>query len=83
MDKIDQLITKINDADAIVVGGGSGMSNAAGMDFYYSASPLFLKYMQYYHDKYHFDGVFKGYYTQKDNIIPSLMKKGWTFSRRC
>ena len=47
MDKIDKLIEQINTADAIVVGGGSGMSTAAGMDFWYKARPLFLKHLQY------------------------------------
>lgn len=43
------------------------MSNAAGMDFWYEASPLFLKHMQYYYDKYHFAGIFKGFYTRFDS----------------
>lgn len=51
-------------ADAIIVGAGSGMSNAAGMDFWYSASPLFIKHMKYFYDKYHFEGIFNGFYTQ-------------------
>ena len=51
-------------ADAIIVGAGSGMSNAAGMDFWYSASPLFIKRMKYFYDKYHFEGIFNGFYTQ-------------------
>lgn len=63
MDKIDILLEKVRQADAIVVGGGSGMSNAAGMDFWYEASPLFIKYMKPFYDKYHFEGIFKGYYT--------------------
>lgn len=67
MNKINQLIKQVKEADAIVVGGGSGMSNAAGMDFWYSASPLFLKHMKYYYDKYHFQGIFKRYYTQFDS----------------
>ncbi|WP_308556985.1 Sir2 silent information regulator family NAD-dependent deacetylase [uncultured Lactobacillus sp.] len=67
MNKIDELIKQVKLADAIVVGGGSGMSNAAGMNFWYEASPLFLKYMQYYHDKYHFAGLFNGYYTKFDS----------------
>ena len=67
MNKVDQLIKQVKEANAIVVGGGSGMSNAAGMDFWYSASPLFLKHMQYYYDKYHFQGIFKGFYTQFDS----------------
>ena len=43
MNKIDELVNHVKKADAIIVGAGSGMSNAAGMDFWYSASPLFIK----------------------------------------
>ncbi|RVU73646.1 Sir2 silent information regulator family NAD-dependent deacetylase [Lactobacillus xujianguonis] len=64
MNKIDELVEQVHQADAILIGAGSGMSNAAGMDFWYSASPLFIKNMKYYHDKYHFDGVFNGFYTR-------------------
>ena len=46
MDKINELIAQVNEADAIIIGAGSGMSNAAGMDFWYTASPLFMKYMK-------------------------------------
>ncbi len=67
MDKIDTLLEKVRQADAIVVGGGSGMSNAAGMDFWYEASPLFMKYMKSFYNKYHFEGIFKGYYTRFDS----------------
>lgn len=67
LDKIDQLIKQVNAADAILVGGGSGMSNAAGMDFWYTDSPLFMKYMKHFHDKYHFNGIFNGYYTKFDS----------------
>lgn len=67
MNQIDELIKKINEADVIVVGGGSGMSNATGLDFWYKASPLFMKYMKYYYDKYHFEGLFNGYYTPFDS----------------
>ena len=31
MNKINELIKQVQAADAIIVGGGSGMSNAAGM----------------------------------------------------
>lgn len=65
--EISQLIQRVNDADAILIGGGSGMSNAAAMNFWYEASPLFLKHMQYFYDKYHFEGVFNGYYSQFDS----------------
>lgn len=74
MDKIDKLIEQINNADAIVVGGGSGMSNAAGMDFWYKASPLFLKHLQYFYDKYHFEGAFQGFYNHFDS-----QEERWAF----
>ena len=34
MNKIDELIKQIKAADAILVGGGIGISDAAGMDFW-------------------------------------------------
>lgn len=64
MNKIDELVNHVKKADAIIVGAGSGMSNAAGMNFWYSASPLFIKHMKYFYDKYHFEGIFNGFYTQ-------------------
>ncbi|NRN84418.1 Sir2 silent information regulator family NAD-dependent deacetylase [Lactobacillus helveticus] len=67
MNKIDELIKHVKEADAIIVGAGSGMSNAAGMDFWYSASPLFMKHMKYFYDKYHFEGIFNGFYTRFDS----------------
>lgn len=67
MDKITELNKHIQAADAILVGGGSGMSNAAGMDFWYKASPLFLKYFKPFYDKYHFEGAFQGYYQRFDS----------------
>lgn len=33
MNDLENVVTHINDADAILIGAGSGMSNAAGMDF--------------------------------------------------
>lgn len=64
MNKIDELVNHVKKADAIIVGAGSGMSNAAGMAFWYSASPLLIKHMKYFYDKYHFEGIFNGFYTQ-------------------
>lgn len=62
MNQVKTIVDKIKAADAIVIGAGSGMSNAAGMDFWYEASPLFMKYMKDFYDKYHFQGIFKGFY---------------------
>ncbi|MDE7050302.1 MAG: Sir2 silent information regulator family NAD-dependent deacetylase [Lactobacillus sp.] len=67
MNKTDELVAQVKKADAIIVGAGSGMSNAAGMNFWYSASPLFMKHMKYFHDKYHFNGIFNGFYNKFDS----------------
>ena len=67
MTKVEELVQHVNDADAIVVGAGSGMSNAAGMNFWYEASPLFMKHVKYYYDKYHFQGLFNGFYNHFDS----------------
>lgn len=64
MNDLETVVTHINDADAIIIGAGSGMSNAAGMDFWYEASPLFMKYMSDFYQKYHFEGIFKGFYNR-------------------
>lgn len=67
MDKLAQLAHQLKQADAIIIGAGSGMSNAAGMDFWYEASPLFMKTMKDYYNKYHFRGIFKGFYNRFDS----------------
>ncbi|GEO73710.1 hypothetical protein FD30_GL001441 [Levilactobacillus namurensis DSM 19117] len=65
--RVKEFVQHVNEADAILVGGGSGLSNAAGMDFWYEASPLFMKHMKYFYDKYHFEGIFNGFYTHFDS----------------
>ena len=67
MDKITELNNQTQNADAILIGSGSGISNTAGMDFWYEASPTFLKYFKYFYDKYHFKGAFQGYYNRFDS----------------
>ena len=67
MNKIDNVAKHIQEADAIIIGAGSGMSNAAGIDFWYEASPLFMKYMKDFYEKYHFEGIFKGFYNRFDS----------------
>ncbi len=73
MNKIDELIKQIKAADAILVGGGIGISDAAGMDFWYSADSQ--KYFGDFYQKYHFNGLFQGYY----NHFDSLEKNGLSF----
>ena len=74
MTKVEELVQHVNDADAIVVGAGSGMSNAAGMNFWYEASPLFMKHVKYYYDKYHFQGLFNGFYNHFDSDVKGGFK---------
>lgn len=74
MSEVEQLVQHVKEADAILVGAGSGMSNAAGMRFWYEASLLFMKYMDYFYQKYHFNGIFKGYYTHFDS-----QEERWAF----
>lgn len=64
MTDLENVVAHINNADAIIIGAGSGMSNAAGMNFWYEASPLFMKYMRDFYQKYHFEGIFKGFYNR-------------------
>lgn len=71
MDKrIEELVEHVNEADAILVGAGSGMSNAAGMDFWYENSSLLFQHIQGFqeiYDKYHFEGIFNGLYNRFDS----------------
>ncbi|EGF35143.1 hypothetical protein AAULH_12901 [Lactobacillus helveticus MTCC 5463] len=48
MNKIDELIKHVKDADAIVVSAGSGMSRATGLAFWYENSPLYMDNMKYF-----------------------------------
>ena len=47
--EIEQLKDVLLDSDAILIGAGSGMSAAAGMDWWYQASPV---YKQHFGDFY-------------------------------
>ncbi|ALJ22968.1 Sir2 silent information regulator family NAD-dependent deacetylase [Lactobacillus gallinarum] len=64
MNKIDELIKHVKDADAIVVGAGSGMSRATGLAFWYENSPLYMDNMKYFAKKYGFNGLFQGFYNR-------------------
>lgn len=68
MDKIRKLVKKIETADVIVVGGGSGMSNAAGMNYWYEDSPEFKKSFGDILKRYPTaKGLFNMAYTQYEN----------------
>jgi len=60
----EQLLEKITDADAILVGAGSGMSVAAGLDFWYRNDENVLEQMGDFVEKYGFNGMFNGFYTR-------------------
>ena len=60
---IQQLLDLIDQADAVVVGGASGMS-AAGTDSYYDVNPTFLTYFGDIYEKFgpRAGGVFPAFY---------------------
>lgn len=60
-EQIERLIEKINTADAIVIGGGSGMSSAAGYNHYHSKSIMKEKFSDF-QKKYGFNSLFDAYY---------------------
>ena len=61
-DRILKLKEKIDWADAIVVGGASGMSAASGFRFYYQDDEVFREIAGSLRDKYGFNNMFDGYY---------------------
>ena len=65
MDKerlFDILKRKIEEADAIVVGGASGMSAASGFRFYYQDDEVFRQMAGSLREKYGFRNMFDGFY---------------------
>lgn len=59
--KIAILTQKIQEADAIVVGGASGMSAAAGYNWYRD-DEMFRKYFNTFAEEYGIDSIFEGFY---------------------
>ena len=60
-DHIETLLQKIEEADAIVVGGAAGMSAAAGYNWY-RTDETFLKYFGTFAEKYNIESIFYGFY---------------------
>ena len=58
---IKTILEKIQEADAIVVGGAAGMSEAAGYNWY-SNDEAFRKRFRNFVDKYDIDSMFNGFY---------------------
>jgi NAD-dependent SIR2 family protein deacetylase len=59
---IDVLLQKIEEADAIVVGGAAGMSEAIGHTSFYHTDANFLKHFGKFADKYGIKNLFMGYH---------------------
>jgi NAD-dependent SIR2 family protein deacetylase len=60
-DNIDKIRRKIQEAEAIVVGGAAGMSAAAGYNWYRDDT-MFRKYFNTFAQEYGIDSIFGGYY---------------------
>lgn len=58
---LDHLAEKIEIADAILIGAGSGLSSAAGYDHYHW-SPALLKALAQFQEYYRFPSPFAGFY---------------------
>lgn len=70
-DKIKLLKQKIDEAEAIVVGGAAGMSAASGFKFYYEDDKVFRHMAGGLADKYGFRNTFDGFYN------PNMTKGEW------
>lgn len=62
---IEILRSKIDEEDAIVVGGASGMSAASGFRFYYQRDEVFQMIAGSLEDKYGFHNFFDGLYDRQ------------------
>lgn len=62
---IELLKQKIDEADAIVVGGAAGMSAASGFKFYYMDDAVFRQLAGGLSDKYGFRSWFDGFYERR------------------
>ena len=60
-EQVEYLLEKVHEADAVMVGGASGMSAAAGYAWY-ATDPLFRKYFGRFIDRYGITGIFDGLY---------------------
>lgn len=70
---IDTLITKIHQADAILVGIGSGMSSASGYNHYHY-NDMFKMHFKDFEEKYGIQNLFQGFYH-----IYSTPEQQWGF----
>ena len=59
--EIEQLRTALDEAEAVVIGAGAGLSTSAGFTY---AGPRFIKYFGDFIDKYHFQDMYSGGFYQ-------------------
>lgn len=76
-EKIENLVEKVNNADAILIGAAAGMSASCGYNYFYCNDKYFQKYFGEFHRKYGFTGAFNGYYYH----FPTSEAK-WAFRAR-
>ncbi|WP_455645921.1 hypothetical protein [Methanosphaera sp.] len=62
MNSVKILLEKIEEADAICIGGAAGLSSADGYDFYYNNDDLFNEVFGSFIEKYGIQNVFDGFY---------------------
>lgn len=59
-EQIAAFAREVASADAVLVGGASGLSAAGGGDFYYADTASFRAHFGKFAEKYHFVGAFNG-----------------------
>ena len=69
-EKIELLRQKIDEADAIVVGGASGMSAASGFVFYYQEDDVFRRMAGSLAKKYDRHNMFDLFYDRRPSPPP-------------
>lgn len=78
MTQIEILKKNIQEAEAIIVGGASGMSAAAGFRFYYMNDATFKQIAGQLGEKYHADGFFPLFYhpqIKKGELWAALLRE--------
>lgn len=67
-EQIDILRNKINESEAIIIGGASGMSAASGFKFYYQCDDVFRMIAGSLEEKYGFHNFFDGLYDRQHTL---------------
>ncbi|MDD4370171.1 MAG: NAD-dependent protein deacetylase, SIR2 family [Anaerostipes sp.] len=71
--KIQETVQLLSDADAILIGGGSGLSSACGYDYYHN-NGFFEQYFSDYRERYGFDTLYSGL-----SYVYSTPEEQWDF----